>query len=84
MLAAAVCKLEGFTYEPSDSVYWMHGKSTENDFIYVTTAHFTHKQLALLSDEVGNKRTLLVMHRLSFPFRRFSQSDHQKNTQHGS
>jgi adenine-specific DNA-methyltransferase len=61
MLAAAVCKLEGFAYEPSDSVYWMHGKSTENDFIYVTTAHLTHEQLALLSDEVGNKRTLLVM-----------------------
>jgi adenine-specific DNA-methyltransferase len=61
MLAAAVCKLEGFTYEPSDSVYWIHGKSTENDFIYVTTAHLTHEQLALLSDEVGNKRTLLVM-----------------------
>jgi adenine-specific DNA-methyltransferase len=61
MLAAAVCKLEGFSYEPSDSVYWIHGKSTENDFIYVTTAHLTHEQLALLSDEVGNKRTLLVM-----------------------
>jgi adenine-specific DNA-methyltransferase len=61
MLAVAVCKLEGFAYEPSDSVYWMHGKSTENDFIYVTTAHLTHEQLTLLSDEVGNKRTLLVM-----------------------
>lgn len=61
MLAEAVCKLEGFTYEPSDSVYWMHGKSTENDFIYVTTVHLTHEQLALLSEEVGNGRTLLVM-----------------------
>jgi adenine-specific DNA-methyltransferase len=61
MLAAAVCKLEGFAYEPSDSIYWMHGKSTEDDFIYVTTAHLTHEQLTLLSDEVGNKRTLLVM-----------------------
>jgi adenine-specific DNA-methyltransferase len=60
-LAAAVCKLEGFTYEPSDSIYWMHGESTENDFIYVTTAHLTHEQLALISDEVGSKRTLLVM-----------------------
>jgi adenine-specific DNA-methyltransferase len=61
MLAAAVCKLEGFTYEPSDSVYWMHGKSTENDFIYVTTAHLTNEQLTLLSEEVGNSRTLLIM-----------------------
>jgi len=61
MLAEAVCKLEGFIYEPSDSLYWMHGKSTETDFIYVTTQNLSHDQLALLSDEVGNSRTLLVM-----------------------
>ena len=61
MLAAAVCKLEGFTYEPSDTIYWMHGKSTESDFIYVTTVHLSHEQLSILSDEVGNGRTLLIM-----------------------
>ena len=27
MLAEALCKLEGFTYAPSDSVYWQHGHS---------------------------------------------------------
>src|SRR5262249_39088439 len=36
MLAEALCKLEGFIYAPSDSVYWQHGHSTERDFIYVT------------------------------------------------
>jgi adenine-specific DNA-methyltransferase len=61
MLAETICKLEGFTYTPSDSVYWMQGKSTETDFIYVTTQSLTHDHLALLSDEVGKKRTLLVM-----------------------
>ena len=61
MLAEAVCKLEGFTYAPSDTLYWMHGTSTENDYIYVTTAQLTADRLALLSDEVGNNRTLLVM-----------------------
>lgn len=25
MLAEAVCKLEGFAYSPSDSVWWQHG-----------------------------------------------------------
>jgi adenine-specific DNA-methyltransferase len=35
MLAEAVCKLEGFVYEPSDSLYWLHGHSTETDYIYV-------------------------------------------------
>jgi len=61
MLAQAVCKLEGFTYAPSDTVYWQHGHSTEQDFIYVTTQNLSHDQLQQLSDEVGLNRTLLVM-----------------------
>ncbi len=61
MLAEAVCKLEGFTYAPSDSVYWQHGHSTERDFIYVTTQNLSHEQLQQLSDEVGEDRSLLVM-----------------------
>jgi adenine-specific DNA-methyltransferase len=61
MLAEAVCKLEGFIYSPSDTVYWQHGHSTEQDFIYVTTQHLSAEQLAQLSDEVGTGRTLLVL-----------------------
>jgi adenine-specific DNA-methyltransferase len=61
MLAEAVCKLEGFTYAPSDTVYWQHGHSTERDFIYATTQHLSADQLAQLSDEVGPERTLLVL-----------------------
>lgn len=60
MLAEAVCKLEGFTYAPSSSVYWQHGSSTESDFIYVTTASLSQEQLQHLSEEVGPERTLLV------------------------
>lgn len=61
MLAEALCKLEGFTYAPSDTVYWQHGYSTERDFLYVTTAGLSHQQLLQLSDEVGTDRTLLVL-----------------------
>jgi len=61
MLAEALCKLEGFTYAPSDSIYWQHGYSTEQDFIYVTTANLNHDQLQQLSDEVGTDRSLLVL-----------------------
>ena len=61
MLAEALCKLEGFTYAPSDSIYWQHGYSTEQDFIYVTTANLNHDQLQQLSDEVGSERTVLVL-----------------------
>jgi len=60
MLAEAVCKLEGFRYEPSPVHYWQHGRSTENDFIYVTTQTLTHEQLRALSVAVGAGRTLLV------------------------
>jgi len=61
MLAEALCKLEGFTYTPSDTVCWQHGRSTENDFIYVTTQTLTRDQFQRLSDEVGPGRSLLVM-----------------------
>jgi adenine-specific DNA-methyltransferase len=61
MLAEAMCKLEGFTYAPSDTAYWRHGHSTETDFIYVTTQTLTREQLQKLSDEVGEGRSLLVM-----------------------
>lgn len=61
MLAEALCKIEGFTYDPSDTVYWQHGRSTERDFIYVTTQQLTHDQLQQLSGEVGDDRTLLVL-----------------------
>jgi adenine-specific DNA-methyltransferase len=60
MLAEAVCKLMGFTYAPSEKHYWMHGLSSESDFIYVTTQSLTHDQLRAISEEVGDKRTLLI------------------------
>ncbi|WP_288757534.1 site-specific DNA-methyltransferase [uncultured Brevundimonas sp.] len=49
-----------FTYAPSAEHYWMHGHSSETDFIYVTTNSLTHEQLAAMSDEVGPERTLLI------------------------
>jgi adenine-specific DNA-methyltransferase len=61
MLAEAICKLEGFVYAPSDTVYWQHGRSTEQDFIYITTQTLTREQIQRLSDEVGESRSLLVM-----------------------
>jgi adenine-specific DNA-methyltransferase len=61
MLAEAVCKLAGFVYAPSDTFYWQHGYSTEQDFIYVTTQHLSHDQLQQLGDDVGEHRSLLVM-----------------------
>jgi len=60
MLAEAMCKHEGFTYAPSETVYWQHGFSTERDFIYVTAQTLCFERLAQLCEEVGDDRTLLV------------------------
>jgi adenine-specific DNA-methyltransferase len=60
MLAQAVCKIEGFTYAPSDTVYWQHGHSTESDFIYVTTQTLTRQQIEALAEDVGPKRSLVI------------------------
>ncbi|HFS5637831.1 TPA: site-specific DNA-methyltransferase [Legionella bozemanae] len=60
MLSEAICKLEGFTYAPSETIYWKQGFSTENDYIYVTTNHLTHEHLKQLSEEVGECRSLLI------------------------
>lgn len=61
MLAQALCKLEGFTYAPSDSVYWQHGHSSESDFLYVTTQTLGPEELAALSEDVGEGRSLLIL-----------------------
>ena len=60
MLTEAMCKIMGFNYAPSDEIYWQQASSTENDFLYVTTQTLTRDQLAKLSDEVGENRSLLV------------------------
>mgnify|MGYP000899813048 FL=1 len=72
MLAEALCKLEGFVYAPSENEYWQHGRSTETDFLYVTTQTLTRDQLAHLSEAVGENRTLLV---LCYAFRAKDLSD---------
>lgn len=60
MLAEALSKLEGFRYQPSPDIWWQHGRSSENDFIYVTTQNLSFVQLQALADEVGPERSLLV------------------------
>lgn len=60
MLAEAMCKLEGYRYQPDSEVFWMQGRSTESDFLYVTDQNLGSDQLQFLSDDVGPHRTLLI------------------------
>jgi adenine-specific DNA-methyltransferase len=59
-LSEALCKLEAFTYAPSETHWWQHGHSSERDFIYVTTQNLSADQLQALADEVGEEQSLLV------------------------
>ena len=61
MLAQALCKLEGFTYAPNPDVYWQQGHSSESDFLYVTTQSLGPEELAALSEDVGEGRSLLIL-----------------------
>lgn len=61
MLAEALCKHEGFRYEPDAEVFWQHGRSTERDFLYVTTQTLTARELDYLSEQIGPNRSLLIL-----------------------
>lgn len=60
LLAEAVCLHTGFYFSPKRDPWWIHGYSTERDFIYVTPSTLCSGQLRRLSDEVGEDRTLLI------------------------
>jgi adenine-specific DNA-methyltransferase len=61
LLAEAICKLEGFIYAPSETIFWQQGYSTDSDYIYVTTQILNEEQIRLISEEVGDNRTLLIL-----------------------
>jgi adenine-specific DNA-methyltransferase len=60
MLAHAVCKHEGFRFEPHAGMYWKQGKSTEMDFIFVTTNFVTVEQLDMIHGEMLPGESLLI------------------------
>lgn len=60
MLAAAMAKQEGFTYEPSTEHYWKQGYSHESDYIYTTTQFMTVEGLAAIAEQMKEGESLLV------------------------
>ena len=61
MLAEALCKLEGFTYAPSDDDLLAARPLHRARLPLRHHAQLNHEQLQQLSDEVGPDRTLLVL-----------------------
>lgn len=60
MLAAAVAKINGFTYAPDAEVYWKQGYSQDKSYIYVTTQYLTGKQLDSIASDVSDFEQLLI------------------------
>ncbi len=60
MLAAAMARQEGFTYQPHQELYWKQGYSTEQDFIFTTTGHVTATMLDTIAEEMAEGEHLLI------------------------
>lgn len=60
MLAAAMCKQEGFKYLPDEAMYWKQGKSTETDYIFVTTGFVALEQLDSIHSQMTENESLLI------------------------
>lgn len=59
-LAESVSVHAGYKFDPRNDPYWMHGYSSENDFIYVTPSTLSKEQLQSINEEVGERRSLLI------------------------
>ena len=60
LLTRAICKQEKFEYSPEDNYYWKQGKSSENDYIYVTTNYISLEYLQAIRDEMQDNESLLI------------------------
>lgn len=60
MLAAAMAKQEGFTYNPSETQFWKQGFSSEQDYILTTTQFMTVQQLEAIAEDMQEGESLLI------------------------
>lgn len=60
MLAAAMAKQEGYTYQPDNTLYWKQGQSSEYDYIYTTTQFLTIESLDAISETMQEGESLLI------------------------
>lgn len=60
MLAAAMAKQEGFTFQPDENKYWKQGRSSEQDYIFTTTQYLTRTMLDAIAEDLLAEESLLV------------------------
>lgn len=60
MLAAAMAKQEGFSFQPNENKYWKQGRSSEQDYIFTTTQYLTRTMLDAIAEDLLSEESLLV------------------------
>jgi len=59
-LIKAMCKLTNYTFAPSQTEYWKHGKGQGNNSIYVTTQMLSLAIVQQIASHLKNNETLLI------------------------
>ena len=57
MMCEAICKLEGFRYQPDGNI---HGYSSENRFIHITTEFVNAEYIMSVATTLGEDQSLLI------------------------
>lgn len=60
MLASAVALHEGYTYEPSESLFWKQSKANENSYLFVTTRHVSMEYLHSIVNTMEEAEFLII------------------------
>lgn len=59
LLIRAICKAENYSYI-EDDIYWKNGKSSENNYLYVTTNFVSMELLNIINEELKESESLLI------------------------
>ena len=60
MLAQAMAKHEGYTYDPDPNIFWKQGYSGDSNFIYTTTGYISPEYLDNIASQLGEGEYLLI------------------------
>lgn len=60
MLAAAIALHEGYTYSPSESIFWKQSKGNEKSYLFVTTRHLTQGYVDSIFSTMAEDEFLII------------------------
>lgn len=60
MLASAVALHEGFTYQPSEELFWKQSVGNENSYLFVTTRHLSGQYIDSIKDMMEDNEYLII------------------------